>query len=47
MEVNSIPNLIPQKEEDISEAKWFSVKDLEIIRENTYPLIKALIEDLN
>src|SRR5690554_3183968 len=36
MEVNSIPNLIPQKEEDISEAKWFSVKDLEIIRENTY-----------
>ncbi|TCK85161.1 NUDIX hydrolase [Albibacterium bauzanense] len=47
MKVNSVPDLIPQTEEDISDAKWFSAKDLHIIRENTYPLIKALIADLN
>lgn len=46
MAVNSVPNLTPQLEEDISEAKWVSTKDMEPIRENTYPLIKALIADL-
>ena len=47
MEVNSLPNLIPQLEEDISEAKWVSSKDLKAIRENTYPLIRALISNLD
>lgn len=47
MKVNSVPNLIPQAEENISDAKWFSAKDLHIIRENTYPMIKALIADLD
>src|SRR5690606_2376744 len=46
MEINSIPDLVPQAEEDITEAKWIAVKDLQLIRDNTYPLIKALIADL-
>lgn len=46
MKVNSIPDLVPQAEEDITDAKWVSVRDLHIIRDNTYPLIKALIADL-
>src|SRR5690606_24913676 len=46
MNVNSVPELIPQLEEDISEAKWISVKDLAPIRDNTYPLILDLIKDL-
>lgn len=47
MKVNSVPDLIPQAEEDITEAKWVSGNDLQAIRDNTYPLIKALIADLN
>jgi len=47
MKVNSVPELIPQTEENITEARWVSIKDLHIIRVNTYPLIKALIADLN
>lgn len=47
MKVNSIPNLVPQTEENITEAKWVSVKDLQTIRDNTYPLISALIADLD
>jgi len=46
MKVNHVPQLVPQLEEDISEAKWISVKDLAPIRENTYPLIKGLIKEL-
>src|SRR5690554_5548722 len=46
MHVNSVPELTPQLEEDINEAKWFAVEEFEPIRENTYPLIKALIKDL-
>jgi len=46
MKVNSVPDLVPQAEEDITDAKWISVKDLQVIRDNTYPLIKDLIADL-
>lgn len=46
MQINNVPALIPQTEEDITEAKWIAAKDLGAIRENTYPLIKALIEHL-
>ncbi len=47
MEINSVPDLVPQAEEDITEAQWVAVKDLQLIRDNTYPLIKALIADLD
>jgi len=47
MKVNNVPALVPQTEESISDARWFSVKDLHIIRENTYPLIRTLIADLS
>jgi len=47
MKVNTIPNLLPQTEEDITEARWVSIKDLHIIRDNTYPLIRTLIADLD
>jgi 8-oxo-dGTP pyrophosphatase MutT (NUDIX family) len=43
MYVNTVPDLIPQTEESITEAKWFSINELDIVRSNTYPLIKDLI----
>ena len=46
MKVNNVPDLVPQLEEDISEAKWISTEDLAPIRENTYPLINGLIKEL-
>jgi len=45
MTVNSRPVLIPQEEEGISEAKWVSEKDIMQLCQNTYPLIRDLIED--
>jgi len=47
MKVHGVPDLIPQVEEDISEAKWVSSQDLAPIRENTYPLIKEMIKELD
>lgn len=46
MKVNSVPGLIPQIEEDISEAKWISPKNMAPIMSNTYPLIRDLIREL-
>ncbi|KGE15745.1 NUDIX hydrolase [Sphingobacterium deserti] len=46
MGVNKSPDLIPQLEEDITDARWISKDDLDIVRENTYPLIAQIIKDL-
>lgn len=43
MGVNKVPKLIPQQEEDITEAVWFDEKDLKKVRENTYPLIADIL----
>ncbi|GHE48518.1 hypothetical protein GCM10017764_34410 [Sphingobacterium griseoflavum] len=46
MGANKSPKLIPQLEEDITDARWISRDDLEIVKENTYPLIAQLIKAL-
>jgi 8-oxo-dGTP pyrophosphatase MutT (NUDIX family) len=41
-------NLVPQLEEDITEARWLSPADFEMVKQNTFPLIldvMDLIED--
>lgn len=35
--------LVPQLEEGISDVRWLAKKDLTLVRENTYPLIKDLL----
>jgi len=44
MGVNKIPRLVPQVEEDITEAQWVNPKHLESVQFNTYPLIKDILE---
>jgi hypothetical protein len=44
MKVYDRPDLIPQSEEDITEAKWLGRDSFKMIKENTYPLIKDLIK---
>lgn len=44
MKVYDRPDLIPQSEEDITEAKWLGGDSFKMIKENTYPLIKDLIK---
>jgi len=46
MGVNKAPNLIPQTEEDITEAVWLGKKDLDKVRENTYPLILDILQTI-
>src|SRR5690606_32159373 len=46
MGVNKVPELIPQTEEDITEAVWLNKKDLKKVRENTYPLILDILEKI-
>lgn len=43
MEIKGRPVLVPQAEEDISEAVWLKTDAFDQVRENTYPLIKELI----
>ncbi len=38
-------NLVPQLEEDITEVKWFSEKDLYIPLRNTYASLRKLLEN--
>ena len=45
MTVNDNPILVPQEEEGISEAKWVAEKDVMQLCQNTYPLIRDLVED--
>lgn len=47
MDVDGCPPLVPQQEEDITEAVWLPVHQLSIVRENTYPLIHDLIAGLD
>ena len=44
MGVNKAPKLIPQLEEDITDARWIAKNDLDAIKENTYPLIADLLK---
>ncbi len=44
MKVDNRPDLIPQSEEHITEAKWLGRDSFQMIQENTYPLIKDLIK---
>lgn len=43
MEVHNRPELIPQSEEDITDAQWLTKDSFDTVRANTYPLIKELI----
>ncbi|NGM67033.1 NUDIX domain-containing protein [Sphingobacterium sp. SGR-19] len=46
MGVNKSPKLIPQTEEDITEAKWIGKKDFDTVLENTYPLIAQILKSV-
>ena len=46
MKVDNKPQLVPQFEEDITEALWLSKESFDIVRANTYPLIKELLEGM-
>ncbi|MXV50613.1 NUDIX domain-containing protein [Pedobacter sp. HMF7647] len=37
------PNLVPQLEEDITDARWLGKDDFAMVEKNTYPLISGLI----
>lgn len=47
MGVNKKPKLTPQTEEDIQQAIWLPVSELNKVRKNTYPLILDLIQGLD
>lgn len=46
MAVNKVPKLIPQTEEDITQAIWLDANDLDKVQNNTYPLINEIIETI-
>lgn len=46
MGVNKSPKLIPQTEEDITDARWIAKKDFNIVLENTYPVIAQIIDEI-
>ena len=43
MRANKQKKLVPQLEEGITDARWLSSGNLMLVRQNTYPLIKDLI----
>lgn len=43
MSVSGAPELIPQTEEEITDARWLSPDNLQEVKTNTYPLILDLI----
>lgn len=43
MRADHQPDLTPQIEESITDAKWLAAGDFMLVRENTYPLIRDLI----
>ena len=45
MGVNGKPRLVPQTSEDITDAKWIGKERLDLILEDTYPLIKDVLEN--
>ena len=46
MGVNKSPILTPQLEEDITDARWIDRKGLQKLKENTYPLIAHIIDQI-
>ncbi|MGB4399268.1 MAG: NUDIX domain-containing protein [Daejeonella sp.] len=44
MRADNQPDLVPQLEESITEAKWLAAGDFMLVRENTYPLIRDVIK---
>ncbi|NGM61664.1 NUDIX domain-containing protein [Sphingobacterium sp. SGG-5] len=46
MGVNKEPKLTPQTEEDITQAVWVKNTELKKMKENTYPLIKDIINTI-
>ncbi len=46
MGVNKVPKLIPQTEEDITEAIWLNAKELDKVERNTYPLISEILNTI-
>lgn len=43
MRADNQPDLTPQIEEDITDARWLAVGDFMLVKENTYPLIRDVI----
>lgn len=43
MRADNQPNLIPQLEEDITDARWLAPGDFMLVKENTFPLILDVI----
>lgn len=46
MKVHNRPQLIPQSEEDITDAQWLTKDSFKMVRANTYPLIVELLEGM-
>jgi len=46
MGVNKVPKLVPQLEEDITEARWVDKNELAPIEANTYPLIADILKHI-
>lgn len=44
MKVAGVPSLLPQTEEDITEAAWLKPNELEKVKANTFPLILEILE---
>ncbi len=43
MRADNQPDLKPQTEEDITDAKWLAAGDFMMVKQNTYPLIRDVI----
>ena len=46
MRADHQPDLTPQLEEGITDARWLAAGDFMLVRENTYPLIKEVIRTI-
>ena len=46
MRADNQPDLSPQLEENITDAKWLAAGDFMLVRENTYPLIRDVIKTI-
>ena len=46
MRADNQPDLSPQLEENITDAKWLAAGDFMLVRENTYPLIRDVIRTI-
>ncbi len=46
MKCDDTSELIPQREEGITEAKWFTKGDLKIVKNNTYPSIVDVMSEI-